>query len=69
MKVNLGVFVELQDKIYRAIECDSYSTIKEYKNSRKNYYKKYIEKDNSLNKDMSNEMILGSLVDFMVFIN
>ena len=58
---------QLDEKSYRALPILSYSSIKDFSNSRKNFYKKYILGSNEA-EDISDKehVILGNLTDIML---
>lgn len=64
--MNLPSKVKRTVSEYRALDVNSYSTLKEYSKNRQNYYKKYILKEN-IEEKKSFDMIMGSLVDCILF--
>jgi hypothetical protein len=56
----------MTEREYRSLEIDSYSTIKDFLEDRRKYYKKYILKETVREEDNPN-LIFGSLVDCLRF--
>lgn len=57
--------VKLTEKEYRKTDILSYSSLKEFSNNRRKFYKKYIlkEKVDELSEDDNENLLLGSMVD------
>lgn len=58
-----GVYYNMPEVEYRAINRDSYSTLKDYKINRNTYYEKHILKQEKEKKPLSTGMIIGSMLD------
>jgi hypothetical protein len=60
--------VKLTEKEYRKIDLLSYSSLKEFVNNRKKFYKKYILKEpvDETSEDDNENLLLGSMVDALI---
>jgi hypothetical protein len=58
--------LKISEKEYRALEIDSFSTIKDFVKDRKKYYRKYVLGE-KIREDEVDGMITGSLVDCLLF--
>ncbi len=56
---------KLNEKAYREIERDSYSSIKDFLDDRKKYYRKYVLRE-KIEEVLSSAMIFGNLVDCLL---
>ena len=56
----------MTEKEYRALDIDSYSSIKVFLDDRKKYYRKFVLKE-ILKEEESDELVFGSLVDCLLF--
>lgn len=56
----------LTEKEYRKLEIDSYSSIKDFIEDKKKYYRKYVLKER-VSEEESASLIFGSLVDCLLF--
>lgn len=56
----------ISEKEYRQIDRDSYSSIKDFTDSRKEYYKKWVLKE-EIPREISKSMVLGSMVDTLLY--
>jgi hypothetical protein len=56
---------KLDEKAYRKLSRDSYSSIKDFLEDRKKYYKKYVLKEKVVD-EVSSAMIFGNLVDCLL---
>src|SRR5882762_7027574 len=56
----------MTEREYRALDIDSYSSIKAFLDDRKKYYRKFILKE-VIKEEESDELVFGSLVDCLLF--
>lgn len=61
--------LEISEKAYRALDLDSYSSIKVYVDNRQKYQKKYLlkQKVKEENETTNSDLRMGSLVDALLF--
>jgi len=56
----------MTEKEYRSLEIDNYSSIKDFIDDRKKYYRKWILREDEV-QELSNSLIMGSLTDTLIF--